>query len=152
MASHYTHVPPISTDPQTLFTRVRWWIALLYSYVYRYAYVTTFHLSTQIPPHTLLYLSIPIEGGWLFLYITICNNTSLMEWRSGYSHTWSKTSEIQSIILENQVTYNDVPTHHPAVYHARVLDLPFRYISNLHQWPTTNTCHVQPDHVRYIYL
>ena len=101
-------------------------------HVYSYAYVTKFPLiHANAPP--LLYLSLLIKGGCSFLHMTLCSNKSLRDRRSGHPRRSCITSVIQSIILQNHVTYKDVPTHHSVVYHARVLYLPLRYISKLPQ-------------------
>ena len=142
MASHYTHVTRISTCPHSFFIQVRQWITASYSTYTAMPMWLSFHLSTP----QLSYLSIPTIGAISFCYLTLCNNKSLRERRSGHSHKSYITSVIQSIIYKKHVTYEGVPPHHLAVCHARVLDLPLGYISKISQWSTTKTCHVQLGH------
>ena len=126
MASHYTCVTHISTCPHTVFTQVR---GALHSHTLMSTAMPTwlrFHLSTSPPPpkKRLLYLCIPINGGCSFLYMTLCNIKILRDRQSGRSQKSCITSVMQSLIPKDDVTYKDVPTHHSAVYHVRVLDLP----------------------------
>ena len=135
MASYYTHVTHISTFPHTpvsIHVHDGEWQSHTPCLQLCLRDSVSTYPRKYTPPHTFLYLSILINDGCSFLYMTLCNNERWRDRRSGHSHKSCRTSVIQSIIHKHHVAYKDVPTYHSSVYHARVLDLPLLYISKFH--------------------